>query len=183
MVDEHGVDERPDTDTTVGPDHVDLRAVRRGHRLRLLFFIGVVAFLVAAAFGIFGYRSRTVSRTDRGLTTSVTYGQFTRRGVATPLQIDIQSDTDFSDDVTVAIDSSWLEKMDIHSISPQPDQESTVGDTVVWTFQKPKSNELQVSIDADAGSSTQPGPTDGSVAIAVGDQLIHQLTFRTWIWP
>jgi hypothetical protein len=53
----------------------------------------------------------------------------------------------------------------------------------VWTFQKPKSNELQVSIDADAGSSTQPGPTDGSVAIAVGDQLIHQLTFRTWIWP
>jgi hypothetical protein len=179
--DHQAEDERHDT--TTEPERVELHVVRRSNWLRRGFVLLLVAVLAVTALGFFGYRSKTVSRTDGEITTNVTYGQFTRRGVTTPLTISIESKSDFGDDVSVAVASSWLEAMSVRSVSPQPDQESRTGDTVVWRFQQPKGNELQIAVDAEADSSAPPGWVDGSVAVAVGDQLIHQLTFRSWIWP
>jgi hypothetical protein len=170
-------------DTTAEPCSIGIGTVRRGHRLRSIFFVLLIAFLVAAVLGVFGYRSRTVAAQRGDFTLTVTYAQFTRRGVTAPVQIEIDATNGFSDDVTVAIDSSYLNRLDVHNVTPQPDSETTNGDTVFWTFTKPDGNSLSIDVDAQIEAGASPGWIDGTTVVAVGGLPIANASYRTWIWP
>ncbi len=172
-----------DLDTTTEPSEVSLGQIRRSYALRSLFFVLIVALLVSAMLGYLGYRNRTLRHTVDAVHTTVTYGQFTRRGITTPVHIEIESDTGFDGDVTIALNDDYLERLSIRNLSPQPDQEASAEGNTEWTFQKPDANTISFDIDAEIDGSAVPGWVDATLAIGINDQLTDAYTFRTWIWP
>jgi hypothetical protein len=178
-----------DLDTTREPLSVGLDTVRRGWILRTLFAFLIFAVLLAACFDYLGFRSRTLTQTTGRYTSAVTYGQFTRRGITTPLDIEIQSspgtqsEPGFDGDVKVSITASYVERFSLRQISPQPDSETSKGDVIEWTFQQPEVDRFSIHVDSNIDAAAVPGWVDAEVEITVNDQPVHTYTFRTWIWP
>lgn len=172
-----------DLDTTVEPLEVPRAAARRGSILRAVFTVFVCAVVLLACLDLLGYRSRTLHNENGAVTTSVTYGQFTRRGITTNLRVEVDSETGFDGDVTVSLNEDYLQRLSIRHMSPEPDSETSEAGKVKWTFSQPQADQFSMDVDAEVDPSSSPGWIDGALGIAVADQPVDLYTFRTWIWP
>jgi hypothetical protein len=156
---------------------------RRGHRLRLLFFLTLTAITILALSGWFGVRSRTVTASAGGYRAELEFASISRRGVTVPWRVTVDSERGFSDDVVVTIPSSYLSRVSIRSMQPEPEQSTTDGGNVVWTFSSPPGTRFNVELDAEIDPSALAGWIDANTAVRIGAATIGPLHYRSWIWP
>src|SRR3954454_11088336 len=134
--------------TTRGIDP-DPEADSRSVWIRRAFLTLLAVVVVMALFGFLGVRSRTVrqSSPDGAVALGVHYAAVARAGLAVPFTITVHQPGGFHGDVRLAVSGKYLELFDRNAIDPEPSSATSTGDDVVWTFDQPPGDTLEVSLD------------------------------------
>jgi hypothetical protein len=178
-----GLATRDDVDVVpTAPEDTGIRPSRRARTLRRVFLSVLAAFLVLGVAGFLGVRSRTVSARGGGYQLTVTYGEISRAGLATPFSIQVRHPGGFDGPVTVATTSDFLDLFDENGFDPQPASVTTTADDVIWTFQAPPGDVLAISFDARVAPSEQWGRS-GATSVLVHGRPVVTARYRTWVMP
>jgi hypothetical protein len=169
--------------TTVETLSIDATRLHRGVWWRRVFTTLLIAFVVAAALGVFGVRTRTTHASAGPLAASLEYATANRRGVTSVFHLDVRRRGGFSDDVAVQVSSSYLDTLAFRGMDPEPDTSSANGSHVTWTFTKPTGDHFTMRIDGQIDSATHPGRHSGDAIVRVGDEPAVRLHFTTWVFP
>jgi hypothetical protein len=140
-------------------------------------------FVGAAAAGVFGVRTRTVSATGTGMSARLQYATVNRRGVTTPWRLFVHRAGGFPHDVHVWVSLSYLDTIDARSLDPQPQSSVTDAAMIEYTFTRPRGPNLTVRLDGSIDASASPGRHRGIAVVNVGDAPSLRLRFTTWVLP
>jgi hypothetical protein len=141
------------------------------------------AVVLAAAFGLFGVKYRTVQASDGETALSVRYAAVGRPGLGVSWQIEVDRPGGFTDDVELLVDARYFDHLDENGIDPEPAETRSRGDFVVWTFDQPDGARLVVDLDARIAPTWQLR-AHGSVAVLGPDsQPQVDVEFDTWSLP
>jgi hypothetical protein len=173
----HDVDVVP-----TAPDESDLLPSRRARMLRRLFMTFLLAFLVFGLTGGLGVRARTTSVQGGEYQLSVTYGQVSRPGLATPWSLEIRHPGGFDGPITVSTDTKYLDLFDENGFDPQPSKTTATPDEVIWEFDPPDGDTLGVSLDARIEPGVQWGRV-GKTSVLVDGQPVVTAKYKTWVLP
>jgi hypothetical protein len=162
------------------PDPRTEAEVRRARNWRRVG-LGALWLLIAAALtGWLGVRMATTTATADGWTLTVRAPQITRGAIDAPITITVSRDTPFGDKITVLMDRTLFEHLDVNLIAPAPSAETGIAGLVEWTFDPPDGDTLTVTIDARMSPSEMPGIERlrfavlerGEVAVEVRPRLV-----------
>ncbi len=170
-------------DTSTIPEPDDVTHVARAHRLRQAFFVALTLFLLAAALGAFGVRSRTVSASGGGYTLSVTYGNVSRPGLATPWSVEIIKPGGFDGPVTVALASKFFDAFDENGFEPDAVSSTSDGEWTVLEFDPPEGDTLALSFDAGVEPAVQFKRVRGGSRILEDGKPVVEVTYSMWVVP
>jgi hypothetical protein len=160
----------------------ELHALRRRRWARRAVLTVFALIVVAALFGVFGQRARTVQAASGDTTLSVRYPAVGRDGPPASVEITVRRPGGFSEPVEVTFDARYLDVLDPGVLTPQPESERSAGDDVVWSFTPPTGDELVVRFDGEL-SSHAPARSHGHVAVRATDGSVVAVGFSTWVWP
>jgi hypothetical protein len=149
-------------------------------------FIVLLAIVVLVGLlDLLGMKSRTVdaSSPDGAVTLQVHYAQIARAGLDVPFRITVERPGGFDQDVALAVSSEYLDLFDRNSIDPEPKSATATPDAVIWRFDPPPGDTLEVSVDMQVQGGRHWGRT-GTVAVLddAGSALV-QVEFKTWLAP
>jgi hypothetical protein len=164
------------------PDEPNLLPSRRARALRRLFMTLLVAFLAFGMVGGLGVRSRTTTVQGGGYELTVTYGQVSRPGLATPWSFEIHRPGGFEGPVTVSSTTSYLDLFDENGFDPEPSKATADPETVIWEFEPPDGDTLAVSLDARIEPGAQWGRT-GQTSVLVDGKPVVTARYKTWVMP
>jgi hypothetical protein len=120
---------RPDVDVVpTAPEEPNLLHSRRARTLRRLFMTLLFAVLAVGATGGHGVHSRTTTVQGGGYQLTVTYGQITRPGLATPWSLEIRHPGGFDGPITVSTNTKYLDLFDENGFDPQPSKSTATPD-------------------------------------------------------
>jgi len=171
------------TGTSTVPPMLDLRRQRRARWVRRVFIAGLFAFVGLGLAGRMGVRSATVTDTAHGYDLTVTYASATRPGLDTPFDIMVRHRGGFRGQLTVALQSSYLDLFDKNGgLDPDPTRSSSDGRYVYWTFQPGASDTFTASLDAITAPGQQWGRV-GHLRLLIGGRPVIGVTFHTWVMP
>lgn len=156
-----------------------LNARRWGRRAVLAVLAAIVGLGIV---GVFGERSRDTEASSGGLKLGVTFPSVVRAGPPASLEIRVERADGFQGPVDIAFDSRYMDALDQVVLSPQPEDERTAGDDVVWTFSQPAGDSLVVRIDAQVSSQARFRHR-GHVAVVEHGSKVVEADFTTWVWP
>jgi hypothetical protein len=174
---------RPDVDVVpTAPEEPNLLPSRRARILRRLFMTALIAFLILGLTGFLGVRSRTTTVQGGGYELSVTYGQTSRGGLATPWSVQIRHPGGFEGPITVSTDSKYLDMFDENGFEPEPSKTTATPDEVIWEFEAPEGDTLGISLDARIEPGVQWG-REGKTSVLEDGQPVVTAKYKTWILP
>jgi hypothetical protein len=174
---------RPDVDVVpTAPEEPNLLHSRRARALRRLFMTLLFAVLAVGATGGLGVNSRTTTVQGGGYQLTVTYGQITRPGLATPWSLEIRHPGGFDGPITVSTNTKYLDLFDENGFDPQPSKSTATPDMVTWEFDPPDGDTLGVSLDARLEPGAQWGRT-GETSVLVDGQPVVTAKYKTWVMP
>jgi len=171
---------RSDVPTT--PDEPNLLQSRRGRSFRRAFMVVLFAFLGVGLTGMLGVHSRTTTARGGGYELTVTYGQVSRAGLATPWSLEIRHPGGFDGPVTVATEAKYLDLFDENGFDPQPSKATATADRLIWEFDPPDGDTLTVSLDGRVEPGAQWGRT-GETAVLVDGTPVVSVKYKTWVMP
>src|SRR5690606_3378865 len=123
----------------------------RSSRSRWLHRAGVTLlalFVGAGAVGLLGPRSRVARSSAESNDLEVEHAAITRAGVPAPLHVRVTREGGFDGPVQVALCDDWFDHQDFQSWYPSPSAEVGEADQLVYEFDPPTGNTLEVSLDA-----------------------------------
>lgn len=174
---------RPPVDEVrTAPDEPDLLRARRARRFRRLFMTVLGAFLALGLTGFLGVKSRTTTVTGGGYELTVTYGQVSRAGLATPWSFEVRRPGGFDGPIRVATNTSFLDMFDENGFDPDPSSTTATPDEVIWEFEPPDGDTLGVSLDA----RIEPGvhwAREGETSVLVEGRKVVTARYKTWVMP
>jgi hypothetical protein len=174
---------RPDVDVVpTAPEEPNLLPSRRARTIRRLFMTVLAGFLVLGLTGYLGVRTRSTTAEGGGYKLTVTYGQVSRPGLATPWSVEIQRPGGFDGPVTVSSTNSYLDMFDENGFDPQPSKSTGTPDVVIWEFEPPDGDTLGISLDARIEPGAQWGRT-GETSVLVDGKPVVTAKYRTWVMP
>ena len=139
-------------------------------------------FLAAGLTGRFGVLTRTTSARSGGYELTVTFGQVSRGGLATPWSFEVHRPGGFTGPITVSTTSSYLDLFDENGFDPQPASETATPDAVIWEFEPPDGDTLAVSLDARIEPGVQWGRT-GETSVLVDGKPVVTAKYQTRVLP
>jgi hypothetical protein len=153
--------------------------------LRAVTISVLVAIVVAAAVGLLGVRSHTVSSSAGGYELAVHYGRIVRPGLPTPFEVTVRADQGtLPPEVALRITSAYLDVLDENGMDPQPTDTYRDGDDTTWTFAVPDGEaELVVDLDVRIEPTEQLRRPGAHVALLVDDRVVDEVAVRSWILP
>ena len=156
-------------------------------RARNVRRIGLALFaipVVAAAFGVFGPRETTGTASGSGYELTVHYPQATRSSIVAPFSFTVTKAGGFGDDpVVVRLDQAFVDRLDFQNWYPVPSAEANDGRQVVYEFDPPVGDSLEVSLDARTGPNQGYSSDDYHLTVLDGDRDAATVTFHTVFWP
>jgi len=164
------------------PEEQDLLRIRRARAFRRLFIAVLFAFLGVGLADQLGVLSRTTTAQGGGYELTVTYGQVSRGGLATPWSFEVHRPGGFDGPITVSTTSAYLDLFDENGFDPQPNSSTATPDTVIWEFEPPDGDTLAVSLDARIEPAAQWGRT-GETSVLVDGKPVVTARYKTWIMP
>jgi hypothetical protein len=174
---------RPDVDfVPTAPEEPDLLRGRRARRLRRLFMTLLCVFLAVGLTGYLGVKTRTTTASGGGYELTVTYGQVSRGGLATPWSFEVHHPGGFDGPITVAQTSSYLDMFDENGFDPEPSTMTATADEVIWEFEPPEGDTLGVSLDARIEPGVQ-WARQGETSVLVDGKKVVTARYKTWVTP
>lgn len=174
---------RSDVDVVpTAPEETNLLQSRRARTARRLFMVVLSAVVVLGLAGQLGVRSRTTTVRGGGYELTVTYGQVSRPGLATPWSLEIHHPGGFDGPVTVSTKTNYLDLFDENGFDPEPSSSTATSDTVIWEFEPPDGDTLGISLDARIEPGAQWGRT-GETSVLVDGQPVVTAKYKTWVMP
>ena len=164
----------------------DLVDAPRGFRGQLAHRtgIGLVLLVVAAGLlGLLGPRTseRTVSADGWRLT--VEHASITRSGQPAPLHLRIESTDGFTGPVQVALCDDLFDHLDFQNWYPNPSAETSSPTRLLYEFDPPEGNVLEVSLDARAAPGQWGGRERCRAEVLDAEQPVVGADFTTWVAP
>ncbi|HEV7863984.1 MAG TPA: hypothetical protein VGR20_14830 [Acidimicrobiia bacterium] len=174
---------RPDVDVVpTAPEETNLLRSRRSRAVRRVFMAVLFGVLALGLAGRLGVRSRTVTARGGGYELTVTYGQVSRPGLATPWSLVIHHPGGFDGPVTLSTTTSYLDLFDENGFDPDPSSSTATPDEVTWEFDPPAGDTLGVSLDARIEPGAQWGRT-GETSVLVDGKPVVTARYKTWVMP
>jgi sulfur carrier protein ThiS len=174
---------RPDVDfVPTAPEQPNLLQSRRARIARRAFMVVLFAFLAVGLTGRLGVHTRTATAQGGGYEMTMTYGQVSRAGLATPWSLEIHHPGGFDGPVTVATNSTYLDLLDENGFDPQPSKATATGDEVIWEFDPPDGDTLGISLDGRIEPGAQWGRT-GVTSVLVDGHPVVTVKYKTWVMP
>jgi hypothetical protein len=172
------------TATTTLPPGTGEAPALRSLRLRTLFLLALLAFLLLGALDVLGVRSSEASATGGGYELSVRYAAVSRPGLATPFSIDVRRPGGFAGPVRVAVTERYLELFDENGLSPDPAGATSDGENTVFEFDPPATSDtMTVSFDVRVEPGAQLTAPRGTTAVLEDDRPVVSVRYRTWVMP
>ena len=176
--------EAPVADSSTAPPEFDDRVVRRGRRLRRVFFVALSAFIGLGLLSRLGPLTGDLSVTGGPVELSVSYPRVNRPGLLTKLSFEVRRSGGFAGPVTLAVNSSYLDTFAEAVVDPQPTTETADDERTIWTFEPPPGADvLVVSMDARIYLSERVGRPAATVSVLEDDQPVVTARFRTYVLP
>jgi hypothetical protein len=137
--------------------------------------------VVAALAQQLGMRTDTVQGTAGELSVTVRYADRARGALAAPFSIDVEHPGGFASQIEVRTSQSYLEIFDDNGFEPDPAEVTTEGGYVIWTFDPPPGDRLEIILDARIEPGVF-GRERGTTIVSVGDDQVT-LDYTTWVAP
>jgi hypothetical protein len=173
---------RPEAGVPTAPDEPNLLASRRARAARRLFMALVCAVIAVGLTGRLGVHTRKTTVRGGGYELTVTYGQASRAGLATPWSLEIHHPGGFDGPVTVSTNSRYLDLFDENGFDPEPSSATATPDAVIWTFDAPDGDTLGISLDGRVEPGAQWG-REGQTSILVDGKPVVTAKYKTWVLP
>jgi hypothetical protein len=174
---------RPDVRVIpTAPDEPNFLASRRARVARRLFMTVVCAVVAVGLTGRLGVHTGQTTAQGAGYELTVTYGQTSRAGLATPWSLEIHHPGGFDGPVTVSTNSRYLDLFDENGFDPEPSSATATSDDVIWTFDAPDGDTLEVSLDGRVEPGAQWG-REGRTSVLVDGKPVVTAKYRTWVLP
>jgi hypothetical protein len=170
----------PARTTTIPPDD-GLAASRRSLWWRRGVLVVLTLFVFAALTQQLGVRTDTVEGASGDLHVTIRYADRGRAALASPFSITVERAGGFEGPIEVRTRQSYLEIFDDNGFEPDAVSMTTEDGFVVWEFDPPPGDSLDVILDARIEPGVfgrEPGTT---VVSADGD--VVSLAFTTWVAP
>lgn len=146
--------------------------------------IGVLVLVVAAgAVGLLGPRTREGEDTGGGYLLEVEYAAITRAGQPAPLHIRVTRESGFDGPVQIGVCDDWFDHLDFQSWYPTPSAETGSADRLLYEFDPPPGETLEISLDARTSPGQFGGVARCEVDVLEQDQPVVSVSFRTWRLP
>jgi hypothetical protein len=158
----------------------DRPANRWSHRVAVAL---LVLFVLAGSAGLLGPRTAAVSASAGDYDLAVTYPSVTRAGLATPLHLEVTREGGFDGPVQLALCDTWFDQVDFQSWYPTPSSEAGGADRLVYEFDPPPGDTLEVSLDAKEQPGSLWGSRDCTVAVLEEDAVVTSVSFTTRRMP
>jgi hypothetical protein len=169
--------------TSTAPEEIPLQRLRRARLMRRAFLTAVFLFLVAGALGALGVRTSSTTATAEGYELEVRYGAVSRPGLATPWSVTVTHEGGFDGPVKLATTAKYFDLFDENGLDPEPSTSTTSGDLLVWEFEPPEGNVLEVSFDARIEPAVQLKSMKAKTFLIIDEERVAQVAYRTLVLP
>ena len=174
---------RPDVDVVpTAPEEPDLLRSRRARIGRRLFMTGLFAVLALGLAGWLGVETAHDDRRGGGYELTVTYGQVSRGGLATPWSLEVRHPGGFDGPITISTSTQVprpVRRERLRSAAVEVDGDAR---RVIWEFDPPDGDTLGVSLDARVEPGAQWGRT-GETSVLVDGKPVVTAKYKTWVLP
>lgn len=163
------------------PTDDGLAASRRSLWWRRGILAVLTLFVLAALTQQLGVRTDTVEAQAGDLRVSLRYADRGRGALAAPFSIDIERPGGFASQIEVRTLLGYLEIFDDNGFEPDPATTTTEGGYVIWTFDPPPGDTLEITLDA----RIEPGifgREHGVTIVSAGRDEVT-LAYTTWVAP
>jgi len=142
----------------------------------------LLTFLALGATNVFGVRTSVASARGGGYRLEVVHAAVTRPGLATPWSVRVTSAGGFDGPITLATTARYFDLFDENGLDPDPAASTSDGDLLIWEFDPPPGDVLEVSFDARLGPAVQVGKR-ATTSVLVDDRPVVSVSYRTWVMP
>jgi len=156
---------------------------RQARNWRRVGLVTLWLLVVAAITGWLGVRMETTTATAGGWTLEVRAPQITRGALDAPVTITVSRDVGFGDSITLRVDRTLFDHLDVNLIAPAPSTETGTLDLVEWTFDAPDGNRMNIAIDARMSPSEMPGVDHLRVAVLERGEVAVEVSPRLVVLP
>jgi hypothetical protein len=160
--------------------HPPRRAGRWAGRAGILVLVLIVLVGLSGALGL---QTRTTTEEGGGYELEVEYPWLSRAGQPAPLHLQISRAGGFpGQTVTVELCDDLFDSLDFQNWYPNPSAE-TVGDRLVYEFDVPPGNVLDVSLDARVAPGELGGHDECTISVLEGELPMVTADFDSWRLP
>jgi hypothetical protein len=96
--------------------------------------------------------------------------------------VEVRHPGGFSGPVRLATDVSYLDMFDQSTVRPEPQTSTMDGGRLVWEFDPPAGDTLQVSLDAQFGQESMGVHRGATAVLGPGGEVVR-VPFRTVVLP
>ena len=132
---------------------------------------------------MFGVRTETKTVIADGYELEVEYGAVSRPGLATPWSVTVTHEGGFDGPVKLATTSQYFDLFDENGLDPEPSSSTTSGDLLVWEFEPPEGNVLEVSFDARIEPAVQLKSVKAKTVLIIEEERVTEVEFKTLVLP
>ncbi len=168
------------TESDLTADEGRLRLARN---LRRVGLGAMFVFVAVGALGLFDTRDGEGEAAGGGVELEVSYPERARAGLDSNLELTITRSGGFDEPVPVAIDAEWLSIFQVGGVQPQPDSETADPERVIWEFEPPPGDTLQVSIDLALRPALRAGKPGRVAVLGADDAELAAFGFETGVSP
>ena len=157
--------------------------MRRARWLRRTFLALVFAVLAVGAFGFLGVQTETKTVSADGYELELEYGKVSRPGLATPWAVTVKHEGGFDGPVKLATTAEYFDLFDENGLDPEPSSSTTSGDLLVWEFEPPEGNVLEISFDARIEPAVQLKSVKAKTVLIIEEERVAEVEFKTLVLP
>ncbi len=176
-IDDGGIPAR----TSTAPADDGLATSRRALWWRRGVLAVLTVFVLAALGQQLGVRTDRVGATDGELTVSLRYADRARGALAVPFTILVERPGGFDEPIEVRTRQSYLAIFDDNGFEPEPTSMTTEDGEVIWAFDPPPGDTLQIILDARIEPGVFGRERGATTVTTDGDTVT--LEYTTWVAP
>jgi hypothetical protein len=140
--------------TELEPDPKRLRTARAMRR------VGVAALFVLLGLGLAGVFDPSeddASAGDGELALEVSFPERARAGLESTLELQVTRAAGFRAPVQISLTRDWLALFDLGSIDPEPESSTGDDERLIWSFEPPPGDELDVTVNLSLRPAVRRG--------------------------
>lgn len=143
----------------------------------------VTLVMLAGIFGLLGPDTDTVRDEGANYELEVLYTTITRAGQPIPLEIRVTRPGGFDGPISMSICDEYFDELDYQNWYPNPATEIGGGESLVYEFDPPEGDVLEIDLDARVSPGRFGGRMDCTLAVLDSGVPAATVSFDSWRLP